>query len=141
MSEEKKKAFSFGMKDGKLSFGIDPNKDGENVVSGKLYLSEAFAEAFMKGKKVEGAKVVDVSFKNAKLTLVLDTDQDGEKLLELEIDLAEAFDEVRDAMSKQDAAVHAMASGADDAEEKLDEAVEAAEELFEDKDDESAQAE
>jgi hypothetical protein len=91
MSEEKK--FKFDIEDGKLKFSVDPNQDGEAVVSGELFLSEGLEEAFKKGEKVEGAKVVDFEFSLSKLIVKLDTDKDGEKLLELEIDLGEAIDE------------------------------------------------
>ena len=94
MSEENKK-FNFEVKDGKLSFGVDPNADGENVVSGNLHLSEAIQEAVDRGEAVEGVKVVDFSFNGSKLVLKVDSDKDGEVLLDLEIDLGEAFDEIK----------------------------------------------
>jgi len=101
---EENKAFDFGVKDGKLEFGIDPNRDGQNVISGKLHLGEALSEAFSRGEKVPGARIVDVKFELTRLVVKLDTDKDGEPLLELEIDLAEAFDEVQDALGKDGSA-------------------------------------
>jgi len=85
--------FKFEVEEGKLKFAVDPNEDGEAVVSGELFLSEALEEAFKKGEKIEGAKVVDFEFSLSKLIVRLDTDKDGEKLLELEVDLGEAIDE------------------------------------------------
>lgn len=87
-------------KDGALNFELDTNEDGEASVKVKLNLTEAFEEAFDRGGKVEGAKVVDFRFELTKLYLKIDTDQDGEDLLELTLDLGEAFDEARDLIAK-----------------------------------------
>lgn len=97
--EDEIKAYSFGVKDGNLEFGIDSNKDGKNVISGKIMLSEAMQEAFSKGTAVAGVKTVDVKFDLTKLKITVDTDRDGEPLLELEVDLAEAFKEITQKIS------------------------------------------
>ena len=96
----KTKVLDFEVKDGNLILGVDSNKDGENVVSLRLKLSEAVEEAIARGKPIEGVKAVSLEFKGTKLLLKVDTDRDGEQLLEIEIDLGEAFDEISDAVSK-----------------------------------------
>lgn len=97
---EEIKAYSFGVKDGNLEFGIDSNKDGINVISGKIMLSEAMQEAFSRGTAVEGVKSVSVKFDLTKLKIIVDTDKDGEALLVLEVDLAEAFKEISQKINK-----------------------------------------
>ena len=88
------KKLEFKVENSILHIGVDPNQDGQKVLTAKLHLSEAIQEAFKKGVPVEGAKVVSFEFKLTKLVLMIDTDQDGEPLLELEIDLAEVVDEI-----------------------------------------------
>ncbi len=97
-----KKSFNFGLKDGALEFGLDPNKDGQNVLKGKLVLSEAIQEAFSRGAPVEGVKSVEFKFEMSRLVVKIDTDKDGESVFELELDLAEAIDEVQGLLSKKD---------------------------------------
>lgn len=91
---------SLEFKDSKLMFGVDTDKDGQKSVEGKLCLNEALGEAFFKGKKVEGAKVVDFRFEMTQMILVVDTDKDGESLLELKINLGESVDEVSQLFKK-----------------------------------------
>ena len=94
MTDTKVKKFEFGFKDGAIEFGADPNQDGQKFLVGKIYLSEAFQEAFKKGEKVEGAKLVDFQFDKNKLVIKVDTDKDGEPIADLLFDLAESVDEV-----------------------------------------------
>ena len=82
------------IEDGKISFEIDTNKDGEAAVAGSLNLTEAIQEAVARGEAVEGVKVVDFKFELTKLKLKLDSDKDGQELMELVIDLGEVFDEI-----------------------------------------------
>jgi len=91
-------AFKFGIENGELVLAVDPNKDGQDVVSLKLNLSEAVSEAFARGASVEGVKLVSLGFEGAKLKLAIDTDKDGERLVELVVDLAEVADEIQDAV-------------------------------------------
>lgn len=84
---------SVNVEDGKLKFALDTNEDGQPVINGHVNLSEALQEAFKKGGKIEGAKVVDVEFNLTKLVITIDTDKDGEELATIEIDLAEGVDE------------------------------------------------
>lgn len=95
------KSFDVKADQGKLLLDVDPNKDGEKVVSLGLYMSEAVEEIFKRGNKIEGAKLVDFELDMTKLKLKIDTDKDGESILDLEIDLAEAVDEVKDLLSKK----------------------------------------
>jgi len=92
--ESENKKFEVKFEDNKLHLAVDMNQDGDKLMVAKLNLSEAIQEAFKKGEKIEGAKVVGFQFNLTKLVVKIDTDQDGEPLLELEIDLAEALDEV-----------------------------------------------
>jgi len=96
-----KKALVLKIEKGALVFNVDPNKDGESVIKGKLDLGEAVSEAFKREGAIEGVKLVDFRFEVTKLYLKLDTDRDGESVLELEIDLAEAFDEIKDLIDKK----------------------------------------
>jgi len=96
---EENKVVDFSVDGGVLKLGVDPNKDGQKVVTLKVVLSEAIAEAFSRGKAVDGAKLVDFGFNGSSLQLKLDTDKDGEHLLELEIDLSEVVDEISDAVA------------------------------------------
>ena len=95
MSEEAKenKGYNYEFKDSKLEFGIDPNKDGQNVVVGRVNLNEAMQEIIAKGEAKEGVKVASFRFEITKLIIELDSDKDGEKVMEIEIDIAEALDE------------------------------------------------
>lgn len=97
------KVLNVNVEDGKLVLGVDPNKDGQEVVRLRLNLSESVQEAFSRGEAVEGAKVVDFKLSSSGIHLKLDTDKDGEELLELELDFMEAADEVGDLISKKDA--------------------------------------
>lgn len=90
---EDNKGYSYGIEGGSLNFGIDPNKDGENVLSGKVHLNEAMQEVISKGEAVEGVKVASFKLDLTKLKIIIDSDKDGQPVLELEIDLAEAIDE------------------------------------------------
>lgn len=98
------KTFDVKVEDGALVLGLDPNKDGEDVLKAKVYLSEAVQEAMNRSAPVEGVKVVSLSFENSRLKLKLDTDKDGEAVLDLELDLIEGFEEVQSALSKKDEA-------------------------------------
>jgi hypothetical protein len=89
---------NFKVEDGSFKLGVDTNKDGQNVVELILKMSEAVAEAFSRGTKLEHVKLVDLGFEGTKLVLKLDTDQDGEQLLELKVDLSELADEIQSAV-------------------------------------------
>ena len=86
--------------DGKVTFNVDANEDGQPSLHAALDLTEGVQEAIKRGEAVEGAKVVEFKFELTKLVLKIDTDRDNEKVLELEIDLAEAFDEVSNLIKK-----------------------------------------
>lgn len=85
--------YNIGVEGETLKVGLDLNEDGQEVVTLKLSLKEAVQEAFTKGGKIEGVKVVDFRFELTQLVLKIDSDQDGETLAEIRIDLAEAIDE------------------------------------------------
>lgn len=102
MSDENK-LVDISVDDNKLKLGVDPNKDGENVVDLELDLGEGLQEVMARDVPAEGVKVVDFKINGTKLELVLDTDKDGEHLLKLSADLGEAFDEVQDAIAKKSA--------------------------------------
>lgn len=86
------------VENGSLVLGVDPNQDGQDVVKLKLKMSEALGEAFSRGQKLDGVKLVDLKFEGTTLKLKLDTDQDGEELLSLDVDLAEVVDEIQSAI-------------------------------------------
>lgn len=90
---DENKQFNVKVENDNLVFGADFNKDGEPSIKGKLSLTEAIKEAFMKGTAVEGVKVASLKFALTKLIVVIDTDKDGQNLLEIEVDLAEGLDE------------------------------------------------
>jgi len=94
--------FNFDSKDGKLSFSVDANEDGESSLKGSLSLSEGVAEIFKRGEAKDGVKIVDFKFELTKLYLKIDSDQDGEEVFSIEVDLAEAFDEVKGLFAKKD---------------------------------------
>lgn len=83
----------FKVEDSKLKFSLDPNEDGQAVVTGSVCLSEGLEEAFSKGEAIEGAKVAEIKFELTELVIKIDTDRDGEELVELRVNLAEAVDE------------------------------------------------
>lgn len=98
----KNKKLSYEIKGSDLIIGIDPNQDGQNVLTMKISLTEALGEAMSRGDAVEGVSAVKMSFSGSIMKIVIDTDKDGENLMELELDLAEAFDEVTSAFKKDD---------------------------------------
>jgi len=89
-------------KDGKFSFRVDADEDGDASVKGSVNISEAVQEIFSRGEAVEGEKFVKLKLELTKLLISIDTDRDGEKVLELEIDLGEAFSEAKGLFTKKD---------------------------------------
>ena len=87
------KKFNVNFEGTKVVAGYDGNSDGENSVSIKLDLGEAFGEVVKKGEAKLEVKAISFKREGAKLKVVIDSDKDGEAVLELEIDSLEALDE------------------------------------------------
>lgn len=86
--------FEAKVEEGKLVASLDMNEDGEKLLQVKLSMGEAIEEAFKKGQKLEGVKLVSFGFEGKALVMKVDSDQDGQEVLELKVDLGEALDEV-----------------------------------------------
>ena len=102
MSDEpvvENKILNYKFEDGKFSFSVDSNKDGEPSLKGSILLDEAIQEAFKKGEALEGVKAVKFDVSLGGLKCEVDSDKDGEKSLEIEVNFGEAIDE---AFSKKD---------------------------------------
>lgn len=85
--------FNVKMADSKVVAGYDGNSDGENSISIKLNLGEAFQELMQKGEAKIEVKSLSIKREGSKMIAVLDTDKDGEAVLECELDALEALDE------------------------------------------------
>ena len=88
--------------EGKLKFGVDTNRDGENSIEGNVNLNEAVQEAFKRGEAVEGVGVVQYKISPAGIEFKFDTDKDGEALGELKASFMEAADEIQERFLKKD---------------------------------------
>lgn len=89
------------IENGKLSYGIDTDKDGVDSVKAELILGEMLQEAFEKGEAKVDVKSFTAKFEGSKLILIVDTDKDGENSFVTEIDMIESFDEVSKKLSKE----------------------------------------
>lgn len=92
---------------GSVCLGLDTNEDGQNSITGRIFLGEGFNEILAKVKKGEAvepvsieAKSITFSFEGAVLSIGVDTDRDGEKSISLDIDMAEALEEGVAALKK-----------------------------------------
>ena len=93
MSEEAK-VLNYKFEDGKFTFSVDTDKDGEPSLKGSIMIDEAIQEAFKKGEAVEGNKPISFDASFGGLKIVADTDKDGEPSLEIEVFFGEAISEI-----------------------------------------------
>ena len=93
-SEVEKSVYSLSAKDGKLTVGLDLNRDGQNCFSVTLDLSEALkdlVENLRDGKHV--FTKVSHEFKGSALSVGLYLDNVQEQCVSIEVNLLEAFQE------------------------------------------------
>ena len=91
---EENKLFNYKFEDGKFSFSVDTDKDGEPSVEGFIILDEAIQEAMKKGVPIEGQKSVTFSTSLGGLKMVVDTDKDGQPSGEMNVSFGEVISEV-----------------------------------------------